>query len=168
MIFHLNFNNLKKTGSSEKLETLRTILMEIASSREPVLTSFSWKTLAHPLVAWKTMTMLLCKFTVLQGFWRLLPIAVLIPVICELQMEWQQSNGLFSFSWKQRFKSWSGWNFVVYFFYFWKCAFKSLKFSERQRRKTSKTFWLNIWKRIILVLVLRFPFLETNLALIEK
>lgn len=29
----------------------------------------------------------------------------------------------------------------------WKCTFKSLKFSERERRKPIKAFWLNIWKK---------------------
>lgn len=65
------------------------------SSREPALTFASWQTLVHPLVAWKTVTILLCKCAVLHWFCRLLPTVVLIPVICGLQIERQHIKGLF-------------------------------------------------------------------------
>lgn len=149
------------------------ILMGTGSSTEPALTFVSQQTLVHPLVAWKTVTILICKHPVLQWFWRLLPTVVLIPVICGLQIEWQHSKGLFFFL-KATLQEliWMKFcvGFCAFFSFFscWKCSFKSLTFSERERRKAIKTFWLDNWKQIFLAFVLRFLFLEADLALIKK
>lgn len=72
-------------------------LLGTDSNREPVLTFVSWQSLAHPLAAWKTETILPFKHSVLQWFCKLHPTIALIPVICGLKIEWQHSKGLFFF-----------------------------------------------------------------------
>lgn len=114
------------------------------SSREPALTFVSWQTLVHPLVAWKTVTILLCKHTVLQWFCRLIPTVVLIPVICGLHIEWRHSKGLFFF---ENNSSRVDLDEIFVTLSCWKCTFKSLKFSERERRRTIKIFCFDIWKK---------------------